>query len=301
MAEPAAALLIDKPAGISSAQVVARVRRVLNLDRVGHAGTLDPFATGLLVCLTGRATRIADLVQAGAKTYSGTIRLGVVTDSDDCTGAVIQKSEIRPDISAVHKAAESFLGLIQQLPPRISAIKIDGERAYKRARAGEEFEIKAREVEVTEFSVSSTESSDLIAYRIQCSKGTYIRSLARDLGNALGCGACVETLRREASGRLHVSNATSLEKLNLNDLIPWQLMLPELRQVFLDEYAVSRLWAGSTLELGKVLQTLGKIQTDERIVYGSSRTKQAHGLLRLVPPSGIVLEANIVEPQVLSL
>jgi tRNA pseudouridine55 synthase len=221
-----------------------------------------------------------------------------VTDSDDCTGAVIQKSEVRTEFAAVQLAAARFVGRIQQLPPRISAVKIDGERAYKRARAGEEFEIKAREVEVTEFCVTATDSPDLIAYRIQCSKGTYIRSLARDLGAALGCGACVETLRREASGRLHVSNATSLEQLSLKHLIPWQLMLPELRQVFLDDHAVNKLWAGSTLELGKVIQLLGKIEAGERIVYSSSLTKQAHGLLRLMPPSGIVLEANIVEPQV---
>jgi tRNA pseudouridine55 synthase len=272
------------------------VRRALQLDRAGHAGTLDPFATGLLVCLTGRATRIADLVQAGHKVYSGQFKLGVVTDTDDSTGKVLTQTSALPIFEQSMLAAKNFVGKIQQVPPQISAVKIDGKRAYARARAGEAFEISKRAVEVFEFTLRPTSEPDLIAYFIKCSKGTYIRALARDLGQVLGCGACVHSLRREQSGKLEVANACPLDQVAVSMLKPWDSLLPEIPRLAFSLSQAKKIWMGRLDVLQEVSRQIGfELNEGERFIYALGDAGPAYGLLR-VQAGELCIEANIVEP-----
>ncbi len=211
-------ILIDKPKGDSSAKVLARVKHKLGVRKIGHAGTLDPMATGLLVCLVNGATKMADKVQSGKKTYTGVIKFGIITDSDDITGNVISKFDDLVDLSKLPEIMKSFRGEITQLPPKISALKVGGVRAYKLARSGEAFELKPRTATIDLFEVEKI-TDDEIRFKVICSKGTYVRALARDIGEALGCGGCLKELRREASEPFDVKNAKLVEALSENDIL----------------------------------------------------------------------------------
>jgi tRNA pseudouridine55 synthase len=198
--------VLDKPPGLTSHDVVARVRRELGVRKVGHAGTLDPNATGVLVLGFGRGTRLLGFLTASEKTYEATIRLGASTVTDDADGAIIEQtpSEFVEAISdsAIEAAIANLTGSIDQVPSAVSAVKSGGVRAHARVRAGEEVQLAPRRVEVFEFTlerVSRTEHLD-IDVRVRCSAGTYIRALARDLGKALKVGGHVQRLRRVASG-----------------------------------------------------------------------------------------------------
>ncbi len=220
-------LIIDKPVGITSARVVERVKKLLELPRghkIGHAGTLDPMATGLLALALGEATKLIEYAQAGRKTYAFTITFGETRDTDDAEGQVVETSDKRPTIAEIEAAIPRFLGKIQQVPPIYSALKIGGQRAYALARAGEAVELKAREVEVFEwlvtsgqwldnFLVTSHESLATASFLVTCSKGTYIRSLARDLAASVGCLGYVSSLRRLNSGCFTETMMISLESL----------------------------------------------------------------------------------------
>jgi len=216
-------LVIDKPAGLSSAQVVSRVKRSLNLSKIGHAGTLDPLATGLLVCLVGSATRLASYAEGGSKTYSGTFKFGITTETDDVEGEVIEEREVRISAQLLAEHTAQFKGSLQQLPPRISAIKIDGVPAYERVRANQTIDLAKRAVVIDEFSVEFL-PPNRARYLVRCSKGTYIRSIARDLGEALGCGGVVETLRRERSEPFGVDQSCTLEEVTADAMLPWEVL-----------------------------------------------------------------------------
>ncbi len=201
-ARPAAAgldwsglLPVDKPAGVTSHDVVDRARRSLGTRAVGHLGTLDPGASGLLVLAVGAATRCAIVWQGGRKTYSGAARFGVVTDSQDDDGLVLETSESRPEPAAVRAAAAALTGELMQVPPMVSALKQGGERLYEMARRGETVEREARPVRVDAWRFA-TIGSDEARFEVDCSGGTYVRTLVHDLGRALGCGAVLAGLRR---------------------------------------------------------------------------------------------------------
>lgn len=200
-------ILIDKELEWTSFDVVKRMRGITKVRKVGHAGTLDPLATGLLIVCTGKATKTINSVQAMEKEYSGEIRLGATTASYDLETEVIPSGmELDLTNADVEVAVQKLTGEIEQIPPVYSAVKVDGERAYKKARRGEEIQIKSRTVVVSEFHWERQES-DLIRFRIVCSKGTYIRTIANDLGVYLGCGAYLASLRRERIGEYHVKDA----------------------------------------------------------------------------------------------
>jgi tRNA pseudouridine55 synthase len=205
-------LLVDKPAGPTSHDVVAAVRRAFRTRRTGHTGTLDPFATGLLIVLVGRATRLARYLAELPKEYTGTIRLGLTTTTDDSTGAPLATSEGWSHLSDadIRTAMAAFVGQTAQRPPRFSAKSVDGRRAYARARRGEDFELDPQTVQVDRFDLLDRSGPDL---RVQTTvgSGVYIRSLARDLGERLGCGAHLAALRRISIGRFAVAQAISLE------------------------------------------------------------------------------------------
>lgn len=207
------ALLVDKPKGPTSHDVVDLVRRRFGIRKVGHAGTLDPNATGLLVLLLGRGTKLSEKLMAADKVYEGTLKLGETTDSYDADGQVVATAPVPPlTLEQLNAAASAFEGDLMQAPPMVSAAKVGGVPLYKLARKGVEVERKPRLVHVYSFRFSAYEEP-IAAFRVVCTKGTYVRSLVHDLGQKLGCGAYLATLRRLESGPLSVTRAIPLDEL----------------------------------------------------------------------------------------
>ncbi len=206
-------LVLDKPEGMTSTQAVGKLRWAFNAEKAGHGGTLDPFATGVLPLALGEATKLMSHVLDGDKTYHFTIRWGEARDTDDLTGKVISTSDKRPAVEEIIAAAARFTGPIQQLPPRYSALHIDGQRAYDLARKGEAVELQPRGVTIHRLSYLASPTPDTAEFEMDCSKGTYVRALARDLGEALGCFGHVSTLKRLKSGPFTLENAMKLENV----------------------------------------------------------------------------------------
>ena len=208
-----AVLLIDKPKRWSSFDVVRQLRRMLPVRKIGHAGTLDPMATGLLICLVGRATRRMEAFMHLPKTYEGVMQLGAMTPSYDAETPVSRYADWR-HLSAddIRRAKQRFVGTIQQQPPMYSAVKVKGERLYKKARRGEFIERRHNTVHVYEFSITGWDGAD-VAFTVRCSKGTYIRALVHDMGQVLGVGAHLTRLRRTAIGEYHVRDAWAVHVL----------------------------------------------------------------------------------------
>lgn len=205
-------LLIDKPSDWTSHDVIAKLRGILRERRIGHAGTLDPMATGLLTIFVGRATRAVEFAEAAEKTYITRLKPGLVTDTQDITGRVLETSDTlisRGDLEAV---LPRFSGEIQQIPPMYSAIKVDGQRLYKLARQGVEVERRARPVTIHEIRILD-ETDGSFDLEITCSKGTYIRTLCHDIGQALGCGGTMAALRRTRVGTFSLDEARTLEQI----------------------------------------------------------------------------------------
>ena len=205
-------LIVDKPAGWTSQDVVAKLRGVFHEKRVGHGGTLDPMATGVLPVFFGRATRGVEFFEHADKTYLAALRLGVVTDTQDVTGTVLQEREVNVTRQEILDILPRFLGVQEQIPPMYSAIKIGGKKLYELARAGKEVERKPRRIEVFSLELCGREENDVLL-RVHCSKGTYVRTLCHDLGEALGCGGCMASLRREQAGSYTLKDAVSLDAL----------------------------------------------------------------------------------------
>ncbi|MFK4089841.1 tRNA pseudouridine(55) synthase TruB [Kribbella sp. NPDC020789] len=210
-------VVVDKPAGLTSHTVVAKVRRLAGTRKVGHAGTLDPMATGVLVVGLNRATRLLGHLQLAGKSYDATIRLGAVTSTDDAEGSVVSTAPVGGVTEeAIRTAAAAYLGEISQIPSAVSAIKVDGKRAYERVRAGEEVALKPRTVTISRYDVLEIRVSDSwidLDISVDCSSGTYIRALARDLGADLGVGGHLTALRRTRVGSFGLDQAHTLESL----------------------------------------------------------------------------------------
>lgn len=207
-------IIVDKPAGLTSTAVVNKVRWALDAKKAGHAGTLDPDATGVLAIALGEATKTVPYVTDALKAYEFTIRLGQATNTDDAEGEIIATSDLRPSDEEIKEALSAFIGDIEQVPPQFSAVKIDGERAYKRARDGETMEIAARPLYVDSLLMNDRPDADHVTLEMVCGKGGYVRSVARDLGNALGCHAHVRELRRIWSGPFEASDGLTLEQID---------------------------------------------------------------------------------------
>ena len=205
-------LLVDKPSGWTSNDVVQKLRGILRERRIGHAGTLDPMATGLLTVFVGRATRAVEFAEADAKRYRAALRLGLTTDTQDITGTVLRQEDADITREALEQALQDFRGEIRQVPPMYSAVKVNGERLYKLARRGETVERAARTVTIHSLELLGREGEDWIL-DIRCSKGTYIRTLCQDIGEALGCGGCMAALRRLEAGAFTVEEAHALEEI----------------------------------------------------------------------------------------
>ncbi|WP_299701086.1 tRNA pseudouridine(55) synthase TruB [uncultured Tateyamaria sp.] len=206
-------LVVDKPAGLTSTAVVNKVRWALQAKKAGHAGTLDPEATGVLAVALGEATKTVPYITDALKAYRFTVRLGQATNTDDAEGEVIAQSDTRPSDDEVKDALGPFVGDIMQVPPKFSAVKIDGQRAYKLARDGEDVEIEARPLWVEELVLTDRPDPDHVELEMVCGKGGYVRSIARDLGEALGCYGHVRELRRIWSGPFEAADGLTFDQI----------------------------------------------------------------------------------------
>ncbi|MBO9473083.1 tRNA pseudouridine(55) synthase TruB [Shimia sp. R10_1] len=207
-------LVVDKPAGMTSTSVVNKVRWAFDAKKAGHAGTLDPDATGVLAVALGEATKTVPFITDALKAYTFTVRLGQATNTDDAEGEVIASSDLRPSDEEIKAALGQFVGDIMQVPPKFSAVKIDGQRAYKLARDGEDVEIAARPLWVEELVMVDREDEDHVTLEMTCGKGGYVRSIARDLGAALGCHGHVRELRRIWSGPFDAADGLTIEQID---------------------------------------------------------------------------------------
>ncbi|WP_299644450.1 tRNA pseudouridine(55) synthase TruB [uncultured Ruegeria sp.] len=207
-------LVVDKPAGMTSTAVVNKVRWAMDAKKAGHAGTLDPEATGVLAVALGEATKTVPFITDALKAYTFTVRLGQATNTDDAEGEVIAESDARPSDEDIKQALTPFLGDIMQVPPKFSAVKIDGQRAYKLARDGEDVELTARPLWVEELILVDRPDADHVVLEMTCGKGGYVRSIARDLGEALGCHGHVRELRRIWSGPFEAEDGLSIEQID---------------------------------------------------------------------------------------
>jgi len=206
-------LILDKPVGVSSTDAVARVKRAFQAAKAGHAGTLDPLASGILPVALGEATKTVPFVVDGIKSYRFTVRWGAETETDDSESEVVETSDVRPSRVDIERLLSDFTGEIKQVPPRFSAIKISGARAYDLAREGDEFELSARAVQVNRLEIVEIPDEDHCVLEADCGKGTYVRALARDLGRALDCFGHVSALRRTRVGPFKEDATISLAKL----------------------------------------------------------------------------------------
>ena len=254
-------LLIDKPRGMTSHDVVARVRRTIAMRAIGHAGTLDPFATGLLILCIGQATRLSEYLIGETKAYAGTMKLGERTNTDDVEGEVVERRPVSVTSADLERVCADFTGDLMQVPPLFSAIQVGGRRAYKMARSGETVELVSRPVRIVTLELAWASDAgpefpnSLVDLRVTCSAGTYIRALARDMGEVLGCGAHLIALRRTHSGSFNLQDAVTLDALQqaaaAGDwqrlLLPMDRAVQHLPPVRLDAAAAQRFVMGQAV------------------------------------------------------
>lgn len=230
--EPNGVLIVNKPEGITSHDVVGKIRKLYGTRKVGHTGTLDPLATGVLVILLGRAAKAAEYLVADRKTYKARLTLGLTTDTEDITGKVITQSNIIPSGEQVTTACGEFVGKIKQIPPMYSALKVDGRKLYDLAREGIEVERKARDIEIFQLVCASTEHENEYDLLIECSSGTYIRTLCADIGARLGCGGVMSALHRVKAGGFDIENSHTFEELELLEMSERYKLLAPTESLF---------------------------------------------------------------------
>jgi len=283
-------LLLDKPAGLSSNDALIRAKRLLNAEKAGHTGTLDPFATGLLPLCFGEATKFAQDLLDADKTYLAEVRLGARTSTGDIEGEVLERIDCQVSRAQVDEVLTRFRGQIEQMPPMYSALKRDGKPLYAYARAGITVEREMRSVTIHQLDLLDLEG-EVLTLRVRCSKGTYIRVLGEDIGAALGCGAHLQALRRTEVGRLRLEQAITLEALAEHDeaqrvacLAPVDALLSGFPEVRLPAALAQRLLQGQRLALqqeGVALPAAGRVRVyrDDTGVFLGSALLHAHGVL----------------------
>jgi tRNA pseudouridine55 synthase len=265
-------LCLDKPAGMTSTEAVARVRRASEARKVGHGGTLDPLATGVLPIALGQATKTVAYVMAGPKRYRFTARWGEARTTDDAEGEVVATDQRRPERAEIEAALPEFVGILDQVPPRFAAVKVEGERAYDLARRGEMVELAPRQVEVQSFGLVEQPDRDHATFELRCGRGTYVRALIRDLGQRLGCLGHVIALRRLQAGPFQAEAALALaafERLVAEDALPQALLpvsaaLGDLPALALTGPQADRLRAGQTIRVAPGL-VIGEVSDDSTV------------------------------------
>ena len=300
-------LVVDKHTGPTSHDIVARVRQTLGKCRVGHLGTLDPMATGVLPLVLGRATRLASLLSAGPKVYDASILLGVTTNTYDVTGNITNDArnghdlwlERPPRREAVLRATKSFVGTFTQTPPPFSAKKINGVRAYRLARKNKPIHPPAVTVNVHSLELVSVTTTH-INCRVKCDSGFYMRSLAHDLGTSLGCGACLESLRRRQNGSFTTEQAVTMENIENNEtsiaynLLPIETLLPDIPTVVVTNQGAKKVSHGNTLSPVDVITPGPEHETflkTENVTYGRKSTN----LVKLYDEDGALLAIGQAE------
>jgi len=254
-------LILNKPIGLTSVAALNRVKRLFNARKAGHAGTLDPLATGVLPIAFGEATKTVPYAVDAQKSYRFTVAWGAETTTDDSEGEIVDESAERPEREAIEAALDAFRGEIEQTPPRFSAVKVEGARAYDLAREGEAFELRARTVSVNRLDIVDMPDADTCVFEADCGRGTYVRAIARDLGRALGCLGHICALERTRVGRFHVEDAATLEDIEaaadaeaepgrLSALLaPVQLALAGMPEIKLSASDAARLRRGQSVLL----------------------------------------------------
>ena len=240
---------INKPGGMTSHSVVSRVRRILGIKRVGHTGTLDPDAEGVLPVCVGKSTKLSDYVMGKEKIYRAVLHLGITTNTQDMSGEVLSKTTPNVSKEEFEMAVSSFIGEIKQIPPMYSAIKIGGKKLYELARQGVEVERKERSVTISEIDIEEFDG-ETATINVHCSKGTYIRTLCHDIGQKLGCGAAMGKLIRTKNGRFEISESVSLEEFEQNPekyIVPADEILSEYPKFILDEEQERKVLNGMTI------------------------------------------------------
>ena len=261
--EPSGVLIVNKSEGMTSHDVVNRIRRLYNTKRVGHTGTLDPMATGVLVVLVGRAAKAAEYLTADTKAYRATLRLGITTDTEDVTGKALTASDDLPSASEVTEATKKFVGDIMQTPPMYSALKVGGKKLYELAREGVEIEREARQITVHSLGCTPTEQTSDYILDVSCSSGTYIRTLCADIGAALGCGGAMATLCRTRAGEFDISGAHTLDEIEamseaerLSLLMPTESLFSALPQIRLPAFYEKLSRSGCEIYQSKIKSSL---------------------------------------------
>ncbi len=245
---------LDKPLGMTSTQAVGKVRRALNAQKVGHAGTLDPLASGILPIALGEATKTIPFAQDADKAYEFTVSWGEQRTTDDAEGDIIAQSDLRPEQSDIEALIPRFIGTIEQLPPQFSALKVDGQRAYDLARYGQKIELKTRQITIESLELL-TFSENSATFTLTCGKGTYVRSIARDMGEILGCCGYISALRRTRVGNFKAQSAISLDKLEeqgyktaqSESLLPLETVLDDIPALVLNAQETADLRNGRAL------------------------------------------------------
>lgn len=269
-----------KPSGMTSSDVVVYLRRLMKVKKIGHAGTLDPGAAGILVVCIGKATKIAEYMMEDHKTYRGGLILGIETDTLDADGNILKESTFLPELSAIEEVFKKFKGKLQQIPPMYSAIKHKGKRLYKLARQGEKVEVPARSVEIFENKVLGFYPPKGISFEVTCSKGTYIRSLARDIGKSLGCGAYLSYLIRTKSGKFTIAESVTLQEIKRallenkldNLIIPTDTALAKFDAITIDDKAYKRIINGNPVKGDSVISDLDSVIDGELLrIYCRNR------------------------------
>ena len=260
-------VVLDKPVGMTSTQAVGRLKHLLNAKKAGHAGTLDPLASGILPIAFGEATKTVPFVQDGEKTYRFRVRWGAQTDSDDAEGRIIARSDLRPAPQDIAALLPQFIGELMQKPPAYSAIKVDGERAYDRARDGEIVDLPPRPVSIRDLQLLET-TADTATFEARCGKGTYVRSIARDMGATLGCLGYVDGLRRTRVGPFLEANSVSIEAFGPDAGASPPVLCVEAGLADVAEVVIGRNDA-ARLRRGQALILRGRDAPDAGMAYAS--------------------------------
>lgn len=275
---------VYKEAGYTSFDVVAKLRGILKERRIGHTGTLDPQATGVLPVCIGKATKLCELMLDKEKTYEAVMRLGMTTDTEDMTGTVLQTKDVHVSEDDVKRAVKKFTGVYGQIPPMYSALKVDGKRLYELAREGKEIERKPRTVEIYENTPlamlpNAAGAIEEVILNVRCSKGTYIRSLLRDMGEYLGCGACMKSLKRTRAGAFSIADAVTLAEVEqardegrLNEIIlPIDAFLVKYPEVHVMSEYEKYLYNGNQLDTNMLTEQVSPADGDGFRVYDGNK------------------------------
>ena len=291
--EPSGILIVNKPVGMTSHDVVNIVRRLYGTKRVGHAGTLDPLASGVLVVLVGRAAKACEYVSHASKKYRATLRLGITTDTEDITGTILTETEIIPDESTVLKIASSFSGTIKQTPPMYSALKVGGQKLVDLARRGLTVEREAREVTVFSIDCEPSDSSTDYVINVHCSGGTYIRTLCADIGKSLACGGVMASLLRTEACGFSLEDSITIDELKsydheklISSLIPTEKLFFDLPSVSISEFYEKLCRSGCEIYQKKISSSFS---VGQRVRICGKKTSQN--------PSGFFALGEVIEAE----